>query len=70
MRFEEYSRLTINPLSPAPIGAALRDLVPFAQCKKREKHLRRSVTFSVKLYEGYEAFVIFFAECQRDAEKI
>ena len=25
---------------------ALRDLVPFVQCKKREKHSRRSVTFS------------------------
>ena len=25
---------------------ALRDLVPFAQFKKREKHLWRSVTFS------------------------
>ena len=24
---------------------ALRDLVPFAQCKKHEKHPRRSVTF-------------------------
>ena len=25
---------------------ALRDLVPFARCKKRENHSRRSVTFS------------------------
>ena len=29
---------------------ALRDLVPFAQFKKREKHPWKSVTFSLQLY--------------------
>ena len=33
-------------LQPSGIIAALRDLVPFVQLKKREKHPWRSATFS------------------------
>ena len=29
---------------------ALRDLIPFVQVKKREKHTGRSVNFSLQLY--------------------
>ena len=40
MRLKDYSRLAehLNSLSPASMGEALRDLVPFVQFKKREKH--------------------------------
>ena len=33
-----------------PMCDALRDLVPFVQFKKREKHPWKSVTFSLQLY--------------------
>ena len=42
--FTAYKKYSI-----AYVFDALRDLVPFAQFKKREKHPRRSVTFS-KVY--------------------
>ena len=43
--------IVANPFNPpyasdTLICDALRDLVPFVQFKKREKHTRRSVTFS------------------------
>ena len=36
----------MRKVSPKIIGDALRDLLPFVQFKKREKHPSRSVTFS------------------------
>ena len=41
--------LTLFHFSEKIICNALRDLVPFVQYKKREKHPRKSVTFN-KLY--------------------
>ena len=39
---------------------ALRDLIPFAQFKKREKDTWRSVTFSIKSHTPPLVFFTFF----------
>ena len=39
---------------------ALRDLVPFVQCKKREKHPWRSVNFCTKINTPPWVFFTFF----------
>ena len=41
---------------PSLICEALRNLVPFAQFKKREKNLLRSVTFSIVAGFGLQLY--------------
>ena len=56
--FRDNNAISVAIVSQC-ICNALRDLVPFAQFKKREKHPWRSVTFRkvaafFKLYERYQ----------------
>ena len=46
-RIQERVSRTLDPLT---ICDAFRDLVPFVQVKKLEKHPQRSVTSSLQLY--------------------